>query len=232
MYKTTGVINLSNELFVKAITKFILGIILAGLLIFIPAGTTKYSNGWVLMATMFIPILFAGIIMMIKSPALLKKRLDLNETRTKQKVVVGLSALLFVAGFVIAGLNFRFKWSVLSDKIVVSAVIISLLAYIMYAVVLYQNKNLSRTIKTYENQKLIQTGLYGIIRHPMYFATIILFLSFPLILGSLYAFFVFLIYPIIIAIRIIDEEKLLEKELPEYSQYKKKVKYRLIPFIW
>lgn len=223
---------MSKQLFIQAITKYILGVILVVLLIFIPAGTTKYTNGWILMATLFIPMFFAGIVMMIKSPALLKKRLDFNERRGKQKIIIKLSGLMFIAGFIIAGLNFRFGWYMISTKVVILAVIIFLIGYLMYARVLHENAYLSRSIKVSDNQKIVDTGLYGIVRHPMYSATLLLFLTIPLILGSLYSFIIFLIYPFIICSRIIDEEKMLENDFPEYTQYKKKVKYRLIPFIW
>lgn len=223
---------MSKQLFIQAITKYILGVILVALLIFIPAGTTKYINGWILMATLFIPMFFAGIVMMIKSPALLKKRLDFNERRGKQKIIIKLSGLMFIAGFIIAGLNFRFGWYMISTKVVILAVIIFLIGYLIYARVLHENAYLSRSIKVSDNQKIVDSGLYGIVRHPMYSATLLLFLTIPLILGSLYSFIIFLIYPFIICSRIIDEEKMLENDFPEYTQYKKKVKYRLIPFIW
>ncbi len=223
---------MSKQLFIQAITKYILGVILVALLIFIPAGTTKYINGWILMATLFIPMFFAGIVMMIKSPALLKKRLDFNERRGKQKIIIKLSGLMFIAGFIIAGLNFRFGWYMISTKVVILAVIIFLIGYLIYARVLHENAYLSRSIKVSDNQKIVDTGLYGIVRHPMYSATLLLFLTIPLILGSLYSFIIFQIYPFIICSRIIDEEKMLENDFTEYTQYKKKVKYRLIPFIW
>lgn len=223
---------MSLKLLINAMSKFMAGVLSVSALIFIPAGTFKFINAWILIATTFIPMFIAGIIMMIKSPELLNKRLDANETRGKQKLVIFASALILIFGFITAGLNFRFKWHTLSSKTSICAVIALILAYIMYAVVLYQNKNLSRTIKIYENQKLIQTGLYGIIRHPMYFATIILFLSFPLILGCIYSLYIFLLYPVLIVIRIIDEEKMLNNDLEGYKKYSQKVKYRLIPFIW
>ena len=220
------------KLFFEAILKFILGIILVGLLIFIPAGTIKYFNGWLFMGVLFIPILIAGIVMMIKNPKLLASRLNGKEKQKEQSIVIKLSGLMFIIGFILAGLDFRFKWLILPSFISFIACILFLLAYIMWALVLKQNTYLSRTIKVEKNQKVVDTGLYSIVRHPMYTATIILFLTMPLILGSIFSFFVFLLYPILIIIRIINEEKLLEKELKGYIQYKKKVKYRIIPFIW
>ena len=220
------------KLFMQAISKFLLGIILVALLIFLPAGTINYFNGWMFMVVLFIPMLIAGIVMMIKNPKLLKERLDAKEKQKEQGVVIKLSSLMFIAGFVLAGLDFRFTWIKLPLFVSYIASTMLLLAYIMWAEVLRENTYLSRTIKVSEGQKVVKTGLYGIVRHPMYSATIILFLSMPLVLGSLVSFFVFLIYPILIIFRIINEEKLLEKELDGYIEYKKEVKYRLIPFIW
>lgn len=220
------------KLFISAITKFILGILLVGALIFLPAGTLLFFGGWLLLVVLFIPMFFAGIIMMIKNPALLKSRLDAKEKSKEQGLVVKLSGLMFIAGFAIAGFGVRFGLYTLPKWVSISAAVVFLIAYILYAEVLRENTYLSRTIKVQENQKVIDTGLYGIVRHPMYSVTLILFLSMPLILGSLYSFFIFLAYPFIIAKRIRHEEEFLEKELNGYGEYKQKVKYRLIPFIW
>jgi protein-S-isoprenylcysteine O-methyltransferase Ste14 len=220
------------KLFVQAILKFALGIALVGLLIFLPAGSLAFVNGWILMGILFVPMFFAGVVMMFKNPYLLKKRLDAKEKQGEQSLVVKLSGLMFLAGFVVAGLNFRFGWYTLTKGVVIGASVVFIMAYIMYAEVLRENTYLSRIIEVQENQKVIDTGLYGIVRHPMYSATLLLFLSMPLVLGSLYSFIIFLAYPFIIAKRIKGEEELLEKELDGYSEYKKKVKFRLIPFIW
>ena len=220
------------KLFFEAIIKFLLGVILTGVLIFLPAGTLCYLYGWILMGILFIPMFLAGIVMMIKNPQLLAKRLSAKEKQKEQSVVVKLSGLMFVAGFVLAGLGVRFNWYILPLGAVIGGSVLFLASYILYAEVLRENTYLSRTIQVQENQKVIDTGLYGIVRHPMYSATLLLFLSIPLVLGSLYALAVFLLYPFIIAKRIKNEEKLLEAELKGYSEYKQKVKYRLIPFIW
>lgn len=220
------------KLFLEAIIKFFLGVLLVGLLIFLPAGTINYWNGWLFMGLLFLPMFIAGIIMMIKAPNLLKSRLDAKEKEVTQKSVVALSGLMFLAGFIIAGLNYRFNWIQLPNIIVVIASIIFLLAYILYAEVLRENVFLSRIIEVQKDQKVIDTGLYGIVRHPMYLATIFLFLSMPLILGSFISFIIFLVYPLIIAKRIKNEEQVLEKELKGYLEYKQKVKYKMIPFVW
>ena len=220
------------KLFISAITKFILGIGLVGLLIFLPAGSLYFFNGWLLIGILFIPMFFAGIVMMLKNPDLLKSRLNAKEKRGEQSLVVKLSGLMFVAGFIVAGLGFRFGWYTLPKGVSIGAAVAFLVAYILYAEVLRENTYLSRTIEVQENQKVIDTGLYGIVRHPMYSVTLLLFLSMPLVLGSIYSFLIFLAYPFIIAKRIKDEEKFLEKELDGYVRYKQKVKYRLIPFIW
>lgn len=220
------------RLFLGAIIKFLLGVILVGLLIFLSAGTFSYFNGWLLMGILFIPMFFAGIVMMFKNPDLLKSRLDAKEKQQKQSLIVKLSGLMFLAGFIVAGLGFRFNWYILPTGVVIGAAVIFLIAYILYAEVLRENTYLSRTIEVQENQKVIDTGLYSIVRHPMYSATLVLFLSMPLVLGSVYSFLIFLAYPFIIAKRIKHEEKFLEKELDGYREYMQKVKYRLIPFIW
>lgn len=223
---------MSKELFIQAITKFFLGVILVGLLVFVPAGTLSFTNGWLFMGILLIPMFLAGIVMMIKNPELLKKRLNAKEKQSEQSLVVKLSGLMFLAGFVVAGLNFRFDWYTLPKSVSICATVVFLIAYLLYAEVLRENTYLSRTIEVQEDQKVIDTGLYGIVRHPMYSVTLLLFLAMPLILGSLYSFVIFLVYPVIIAKRIRNEEILLEKELVGYREYKKKVKYRLIPFIW
>lgn len=223
---------MSKRLFFQSIFKFSLGVIVIGSLIFVSAGTFNYINGWIFMGILFIPMFIAGIIMMIKNPKLLESRLDVKEKQKDQSLVIKLSGLMFFIGFIIAGLDFRYRWIYIKPWISYIFIAVFLLGYIMYAVVLKENTYLSRTIKVCDNQKVIDTGLYGIVRHPMYTATLILFLSMPLVLGSLVSFFIFLMYPIIIIIRIINEEKFLEKELEGYIEYKKKVKYRLIPFIF
>jgi len=220
------------KLFLSAIIKFSLGVLIIGLLLFIPANTINYWNGWLFMGLLFIPMFIAGIVMMLKSPDLLRKRLDAKEKENEQKQVVTLSGLMFLAGFIIAGLNYKYSWIILPNMVVIISSIIFILAYILYAEVLRENAYLSRTIKVEENQKVVDTGLYGIVRHPMYAITILLFLSMPLVLGSVISFLIFLVYPFIISKRIKNEEKVLERELKGYSEYKKKVKYRIIPFIW
>lgn len=219
-------------LFIQAIIKFTLGITIIGILIFAPAQTIKYWNGWLLMGLLFIPMFIAGIIMIIKSPNLLEKRLNAKEKEREQKKVILYSGLMFLSGFIIAGLNYRYNWIMIPNIIVIISSIIFILAYIIYAEVLRENEYLSRTIEVQENQKVIDTGLYGIVRHPMYGATILLFLTMPLILGSIISFVIFLIYPFIISKRIKNEEEVLERELVGYTEYKNKVKYKMIPFIW
>ncbi len=220
------------KLFFQAIIKFALGVILVGLLIFLPAGSFAYTNGWIFMGILFIPMFCAGIVMMFKNPMLLKSRLDAKEKQTEQSTVVKLSGLMFIAGFVLAGLNYRFDWYMLPETVSIIASVVFMIAYALYAEVLRENTYLSRTIEVQEGQKVIDTGLYGIVRHPMYSVTLLLFLSMPLVLGSIFSFIIFLAYPFIIAKRLINEEKFLEKELNGYTEYKQKVKYRLIPFIW
>ena len=223
---------MNKKLFIQAIIKFIVGLIAIGLLVFVPAGSINYWNGWIFMGLLFIPMFFAGIVLMIKNPELLKKRLNAKEKESEQKHVILLSGIMFLAGFVIAGLNYRFKWFILPDGVIITGSVVFLISYILYGEVLRENTYLSRTIEVQENQKVIDTGLYGIVRHPMYGVTIWLFLSMALVLGSIFSFIIFLIYPLIIAKRIKNEEKVLEKELIGYSEYKKKVKYKIIPYIW
>ena len=223
---------MKNNLFLQALKKIIAGFVAIGVLLFLPAGTFHYWNAWLFMAVLFVPMIILGIVMLFKSPDLLKKRLDAKEKEGEQKWVVALSGIMFVAAFVVAALNFRFSWHSLPDCVIWISVAMFLLSYLMYAEVIRENAFLSRTIEVQENQKVIDTGLYGIVRHPMYSATIILFLSIPLILGSLISFFIMLAYIPIIAIRINNEERVLEKGLKGYKEYKQKVRYKLIPFIW
>jgi len=212
--------------------KFTCGLLLVGLLIFLPAGTLHYAKGWLLITLLFVPMLIAGFVMMAKSPEFLKKRLDAKEKQGTQKGVVAFSGLMFIAGFLLAGLDYRFGWSTVPTWVVIIASVLFLVAYALYAEVMRENAYLSRTIKVEEGQTVVDTGLYGIVRHPMYMATILLFLMIPLVLGSWYGLIAFGFYPVIIVIRLKDEEDLLTRELPGYEAYKKKVKYRLIPFIW
>lgn len=223
---------MSKKLFLQAIIKFVFGILLVGLLVFLPAGTLRFFGGWLFMGILFIPMFVAGIVMMVKNPKLLESRLNAKEKQADQSLVVKLSGLMFLVGFLVAGLDFRFGWFLLPKGVSIGAAVVFLVAYVLYAEVLRENTYLSRTIEVQENQKVIDTGLYGIVRHPMYFATVLLFLAMPLVLGSLISFVIFLAYPLIIAKRIKGEEQFLEQELTGYREYKEKVKYRLIPFIW
>ena len=220
------------KFFIQAMIKFFLGVVLVGLLLFLPAGSFAFMYGWLLMGVLFVPMFFASIVMMVKNPELLKKRLDAKEPQKEQGLVVKLSGLMFVVGFVVAGLGFRLRWYTLPSVVVIIATVIFLTAYILYAEVLRENTYLSRTIEVQKNQKVIDTGLYGVVRHPMYCATVLLFLAMPLILGSIYSFLIFLSYPLLIVKRIKHEEAFLERELVGYRDYKRKVKYRLVPFVW
>ena len=220
------------KLAIEAMTKFFCGFILVALFIFLPAGTTGYLNGWLLMGLLFLPMMIAGFVMLDKSPDLLAKRLDAKEKQAAQKGVLAFAGLMFVGGFVIAGLDFRFGWSVMPGWVTIIAAVLFLVAYGLYAVVLRENAYLSRTIKVEEGQTVVDTGLYRVVRHPMYMATILLFTMIPLILGSWYALIIFAIYPAIIVVRLKNEERYLTRNLPGYAAYKQKVKYRLIPFIW
>lgn len=220
------------KLLIEALTKFTCGLLMVGLLIFLPAGTLAYTYGWLLIGLLFGPMLIAGFVMLSKSPEFLKKRLDAKEKQAAQKGVVAISGLMFVAGFMVAGLDFRFGWSVMPAWVVVIASVLFLVAYAMYAEVMRENAYLSRTIKVEEGQTVVDTGMYGIVRHPMYAVTILLFLMMPLVLGSWYALIAFAFYPAVIVVRLTDEEDLLTRELPGYAAYKQKVKYRLIPFVW
>lgn len=223
---------MDKKLFIQAMTKFIFGFIIIALLLFIPAGTLNYWNAWLFICILFIPMLIVGTLLMIKNPDLLSKRLNSKENESEQKVLLLLGGVMFIGGFIISGLNYRFQWMTLPKWMIVIATIIFLLAYLLYAEVLRENMYLSRIIEVQENQKVIDIGLYGIVRHPMYVSTILLFLSIPLVLGSLVSFLIFLAYPVIIVKRIRNEEQVLERGLERYSEYKNKVKYKLIPFIW
>ena len=223
---------MDTKLFFQALSKFLIGLIIICMLLFIPAGTLDYPNGWLFIALLFIPMLFAGIIMIFKSPDLLRRRLNAKENEDEQKTVILISGIIFLLAFILAGLNFRFGWFNLPSIVVIIASVIFLLAYIMYAEVLRENEYLSRTVEVSENQKVVDSGLYGIVRHPMYTSTIFLFLSMPLVLDSIFSFIVMLVYPIMIMFRIRNEERVLENELIGYEEYKEKVKYKLIPYLW
>ena len=223
---------MDKKLYFQALTKFLFGLIILCILLFIPAGTLNYPYGWLFIALLFIPMLIAGIVLFIKSPDLLRRRLNAKEEEDEQKLVLLISGIMFLLAFVLAGLNFRFGWFKLPAIVIVMASIIFLLSYLMYAEVLRENAYLSRTVEVSENQKVVDTGLYGLVRHPMYTSTIFLFLSMPLVLDSILSFIVMLIYPIIIIFRIKNEEKVLENELNGYKEYKEKVRYKLIPYIW
>ena len=220
------------KLFASASIKFLLGLVLVGLLIFLPAGTLCYPCGWLLMAVLFVPMFIVGVVMMFRSPELLRKRLNAKEKEDEQKSVVALSGVMFIAAFAVAGLNFRYAWTALPSWVVWSAVAVFLLSYVMYAEVLRENAYLSRTIEVQDGQKVIDTGLYGVVRHPMYSATILLFLAMPLVLGSLPSFVIMLAYIPLIAKRIKNEESVLLKGLAGYGSYCKRVKYKVVPFVW
>lgn len=220
------------KLLLSALTKFICGILCVGVLIFLPAGTFNYNGGWLFIGVLFIPILIMGIVLFLKAPELLKKRLNGKEKESTQKGVVAFSGLIFLFGFIVAGLDFRFSWSYVPKAVVIVAVVLFLISYLLYAEVMRENAYLSRTIKVEENQEVVSTGLYAVVRHPMYMTTILMFLMIPLILGSLISFVIFLAHPIIIAVRINNEEKILSEQLNGYAEYKKKVKYKVIPFVW
>ena len=223
---------MTKKLFVSAITKFTAGVILLALLLFLPAGTIHYPGGWLLMGILFIPMFLAGLVMMATNPNLLRSRLNAKEKEREQDLVIKLSGLMFLVGFILAGLDFRFGWSNLPMTVNYVGAGLFLTAYVLYAEVLRENRWLSRTIEVQEGQTVVSTGLYSIVRHPMYFATVILFLSMPLVLGSIPAFLVFLCYPAIIARRIRNEEQVLSRDLPGYREYCGRVRWRLIPFIW
>ena len=220
------------KLLVNGLIKFTCGLVMVGLLLFLPAGTLSYGNGWLLMGLLFGPMLIAGFVMFFKTPAFLAKRLDVKEKQSTQKGVLALSGVMFLAGFVVAGLDHRFGWSNMPPVVVVIAAVLFLIAYALYAEVMRENAYLSRTVKVEEGQTVVDTGLYGIVRHPMYMATLLLFLMIPFVLGSWYAVIAFAFYPVIIILRLKAEEELLTRELAGYAEYKKKVKHRLLPFIW
>ena len=220
------------KLFSQAIIKFLSGLLIVGLLLFLPAGTFAYWQAWLLIGILFIPMFIAGLVMMKKSPDLLRRRLDAREEQAEQKAVIALSGLMFLAAFLVAGLNFRFGWIVLPAWVSYAAAVLFLLAYALYAEVLRENVWLSRTVEVQENQTVIDTGLYGVVRHPMYMCTLLLFLSMPLVLGSVISFVIMLAYIPIIAKRIRNEEQVLEAGLEGYAEYKKRVKYKVIPYMW
>ena len=223
---------MNKKLLFQAITKYLLGLIIVFLLLFVPAESLSYWNAWLFIGLLFIPMFIFGLILMFKNPTLLKNRLNVKEKESDQKLVIILSAIMFILGFSIAGLNYKYNWTHISNTIVYISSIVFVISYILYAEVLRENTYLSRTIEVVDKQKVIDTGMYSIVRHPMYTITIILFLMIPLILGSIISFLIFLIYPFIIIIRINNEEKVLKKELKGYKEYIKKVKFKLIPFIW
>jgi len=220
------------KLLINALIKFTAGLILVGLLLFLPAWTIRYPGAWLFIGLLFIPMFIMGVVMLIKAPKLLEKRLNNKEKEKTQKGVIALSGLIFPVGFVLSALDFRFSWSEVPTWLVVLASALFLIGYIMYAEVMRENAYLSRTVEVQKDQKVISTGLYGVVRHPMYLATLFMFLPLPLILGSLWGLIPFGIYPIIIVIRIINEEKILTEGLSGYKEYKNKVKYRILPFIW
>ena len=221
-----------KNLLLNALVKFLSGVVLIGLILFLPAGTIYYPNAWLFMALLFIPMLIMGVVLFVKAPELLAKRLNTKEKETTQVGVILFSLLMFVGSFVLAGLDFRYGWSNIPGWLVTVAAVILLAAYGLYAEVMRENAYLSRTVEVQENQKVVDTGLYGIVRHPMYSATILLYLAMPIVLGSWFSLLVMLAYPIIIVFRIRNEEKVLEQGLEGYREYKKRVKYRLMPFIW
>lgn len=223
---------MDKKMFFQAIFKFISGLILVGALLFLPAGTIRYPGAWLLIIVLFLPMFIAGLVMMRKNPELLRKRLNVKEEQAEQKTVILLSAIMFLSAFIAAGLNFRYGWIVLPFWISCAATAVFLLGYILYAEVLRENVWLSRTVEVQKDQKVVDTGLYGVVRHPMYMATLLLFLSMPLILGSPISFIIMLMYIPIIAKRIRNEEAVLEEGLEGYTEYKRKVKYKVIPFIW
>ena len=220
------------KLLLNAITKLVLGFVLIGVMLFLPAQTFSYPGAWLFMALLFVPMLFMGIVLFIKAPNLLKKRLSHKEKEKAQRGVIGLSALMFPIAFVLSAFDFRFGWSTVPFWLVILASVLFLVGYVMYAEVMRENAYLSRTVEVQENQKVISTGLYGVVRHPMYLATLLMFLPLPLVLGSLWGLIPFALYPVIIVIRILNEEKVLTEGLAGYAEYKQKVTYRLIPGIW
>ena len=223
---------MNSRLFIQAVTRFLAGLLLVGLLLFVTAGSFAYWQGWLLIIILFIPMFIAGLIMLVKSPDLLRKRLNVKEEQTEQKTVILFSGLMFLAAFILAGLNYRFAWFILPGAVSFAAAVVFLLGYVLYAEVLRENAYLSRTVEVQENQKVIDTGLYGIVRHPMYMSTLLLFLAMPIVLGSVFSFVIMLAYIPIIARRIRNEELVLEKGLEGYREYKQRVRYKVIPFVW
>ena len=221
-----------GKLVLEGLMKYLLGLIFVALLLFLPAGTIWYWNGWLFIGLLFIPMFLLGVVLLIKAPDLLEKRLNDKEKEDDQKLVVALSLLMFFGGFILSAVDFRFGWSKMPLVVVIVAAVILLISYGLYAEVMRENQYLSRTVEVFEDQKVVDTGMYGIVRHPMYMTTVLLFLSIPLVLGSWIGFAIFMVYPFLLVKRIKNEEKVLEEGLPGYSEYKKKVKYRMIPFIW
>jgi protein-S-isoprenylcysteine O-methyltransferase Ste14 len=224
--------RMDRSLLAQAIGKYLSGLLAVAVLMFVPAGTLKYWNAWLLIGILFIPMLVVGAVLMFRNPDLLRKRLNAREKEAEQRSVIQAGGLMFVLGFVLAGLDYRYQWSHIPRWVVMTASGLFIFGYFLFAEVLRENAYVSRTVEVQENQKVIDTGLYGIVRHPMYLATILMFLSMPLVLGSLLSLAVFLVYPAITVKRIENEEKVLEKGLPGYAEYKKRVKYRLFPYIW
>lgn len=220
------------KLIIEAIMKYLLGLIFVALLLFIPAGTIYYWNGWLFIGLLFIPMFILGVVLLLKAPDLLEKRLNDKEKEDDQRKVVALSLLMFLGGFILSAVDFRFGWSNMPTVVVIVAAVILLISYGLYAEVMRENQYLSRTVEVFEGQRIVDTGMYGIVRHPMYMTTVLLFLSIPLVLGSWVGFLIFLVYPFLLVKRIRNEEKVLEQGLEGYAEYKKKVKYRMIPFIW
>lgn len=220
------------KLVMQATWKFLLGFIMLAALLFVPAGTLDYWNAWLLLVILYVPMLIVGAVLLVKNPELLRKRLKARENEVEQKRVIFLSGLMFVAGFAVAGLDYRFQWLVLPGWLVTAAAVVFVVGYLLFVEVMRENEYLSRTVEVQEDQTVVDSGLYGVIRHPMYAATILMFMAMPLVLGSFFSFLVFLLYPVITVMRIRNEEEVLEKNLKGYAEYKKRVKYRLIPFVW
>lgn len=223
---------MKKSLLFQAVGKFLLGVVLVGVLVFLPAGTLHFWQGWLFMGILFVPMFLAGLVMLKKNPALLQSRLNAKEKEREQSLVVKLSGLMFLLGFIVAGLTVRFDWYILPKVVSVVAAVVFLASYALYAEVLRENTYLSRTIEVQEGQRVVDTGLYGIVRHPMYSVTVVLFLAMPLVLGSVFSLIIFLVYPFLIAKRIRNEEQVLTAELEGYAAYKEKVRWRLLPFIW
>ncbi|MBE5881215.1 MAG: isoprenylcysteine carboxylmethyltransferase family protein [Lachnospiraceae bacterium] len=221
-----------TQLIISALSKYIAGFLMVGLMLFLPAGTWNYFNGWLFVGLLFIPMFLLGVVLLVKSPELLEKRLRNKESESDQKKVVGASLVMFLAGFIFSALDFRFGWTNVPMPVVIAASVILLVSYGLYAEVMRENVYLSRTVEIQKEQKVIDTGLYGVVRHPMYFSTVLLFLSIPVVLGSWIGFAIFCIYPFLLVKRIKNEEMVLEEGLAGYKEYKEKVRYRMIPFVW